>query len=239
MPTLALSLLHQLLRDLNIPVLPPRLSATSPSLLLLLLETLLDTTLELPNDVRRCATLDDEISVVKCILGVLADDVLAMDLTIIEPIRVVQGQETEIAVIIMGFAVVAKRRGIELRVSRLEPDVLDWSLSVEDVGGDQLPSPIAPDLSCSPIPAQLDNQGDVFQSCPVHDLPFAHRKPGAGDRKGPPIPEAHNQAINGDDIACYPPSAMEVSTTSAQVEDTDRSRRTVMQEMLEEFGLAD
>jgi len=126
------------------------LKATSPSLLLLTLETLLNTRLPLPSGIRLCSTPTDEIAVIKCILGVLANDLLAMDLTIIDPVRVQQGGERELEVFVMALAVVAKRKGVRLRVpspEEVDEEVPNWEESI--AGNEELPPPIQPDFSFS------------------------------------------------------------------------------------------
>lgn len=141
MPTPALPLLHQLLQTLHIPIHPPTLSSISPSLLLLILESLLSQRLQLPKDIRLCVTIDDEVSVIKCLLGVLADDLLGMDLTLVDPRKVVEGSEREMEIVIMALVVVAKRKGFDLK-----PKDVDW-LEEEEDGG--LQEPIIPDISFS------------------------------------------------------------------------------------------
>ena len=68
----------------------------------------------------------------KCILGVLADDLLGMDLTLVNPRKVVEGKEREMEVVIMALIVVAKRKGIDVK-PRDENDggMGDWSLEQE------------------------------------------------------------------------------------------------------------
>lgn len=59
---------------------------------------------------------------VKCLLGVMADDELGMDLSAVDPGRVVRGEEDVMGVVIMGLAVIAKRRGIDLTRGTTEVD---------------------------------------------------------------------------------------------------------------------
>jgi len=58
----------------------------------------------------------------KCLLGVMADDELGMDLSAVDPGRVVKGEEDVMGVVIMGLAVIAKRRGIDLGRGTTEAD---------------------------------------------------------------------------------------------------------------------
>jgi hypothetical protein len=163
MPTPALPLLHQLLQTLHIPIHPPTLSSISPSLLLIILESLLQYRLDLPHSIRLCATTEDEVSVIKCILGVLADDLLAMDLTLVDPRRVVSGQDRELEVMIMAFAVVAKRKGLDLKPR--EAEVGDWSFDREEEEEEEerLQEPMIPDISFS-SPTFGGSENDVFAS---------------------------------------------------------------------------
>ena len=182
MPTPALPLLHQLLQVLHIPIHPPTLSSVSPSLLLVILESLLQYRLYLPHSIRLCATTEDEISVIKCILGVLADDVLAMDLTLVDPRRVVAGQERELEVMIMAFAVVAKRKGLDLRPKE-EEEKGDWSFDQEE-DEEGLQEPMIPDISFL-SPTLGGSESDVFAS------------PTLG-RDAVPVPVDHERRVRQD-----------------------------------------
>jgi hypothetical protein len=161
MPTPALPLLHQLLATLHIPIHPPTLSSISPSLLLLILESLLAYRLPLPKNIRACATTEDEVAVMKCILGVLADDLLGMDLTLVNPRKVVEGKEREMEVVIMALVVVAKRKGIDVKPKdENDGGMGDWSLEQEEEEG--LQEPMIPDISFS-----SSSVGDVFAQSPT------------------------------------------------------------------------
>jgi len=194
MPTPALPLLHQLLVTLHIPIHPPTLSSVSPSLLLLILESLLAYRLPLPKNIRTCATIEDEVEVIKCILGVLADDLLGMDLTLVNPRKVVEGKEREMEVVIMALIVVAKRKGIDVK-PRDENDggMGDWSLEQEEEEG--LQEPMIPDISFS-----SSSGGDVFAPSPT------------------------------------PASRISRPTTEEIRRDGSGSSKTVLDEILEEFG---
>jgi hypothetical protein len=192
MPTPALPLLHQLLATLHIPIHPPTLSSVSPSLLLLILESLLAYRLPLPKNIRTCATTEDEVAVMKCILGVLADDLLGMDLTLVNPRKVVEGKEREMEVVIMALVVVAKRKGIDVRPND-DGGMGDWSLEQEEEEG--LQAPMIPDISFS-----SSSGGDVFAQSPTP----ASR-----------VPKPTIEEIRGDESG---------------------SSKTVLDEILEEFG---
>jgi hypothetical protein len=202
MPTPVLPLLHQLLRLLHIPIFPPNLSSVSPSLLLILLESLLGHRLDLTPGLRTCETTEAEISVIKCILGVLADDLLAMDLTLVDPRKIVAGAERELEVVVMAYAVVAKRKGLDLRVPQEEEEVeFDWSLEEEETASSsRLQDPIEPDVSFS---SPIMEQDDVFMAS--HTLPTARK---AGTDRG----------------------------EEASGREKEARQRTVLDEILEEFG---
>ena len=112
MPTAPLPLFQALLAALNIPLTPPSIPAIPPSLLLLTLERILGTRVPLPAHLRTCASQEDELELVKCLMGVMADDELGMDLTAVDPARVVRGYTDEMCVMIMALVVIAKRRGV-------------------------------------------------------------------------------------------------------------------------------
>jgi hypothetical protein len=194
MPTPALPLLHQLLATLHIPIHPPTLSSVSPSLLLLILESLLAYRLPLPKNIRACATIEDEVAVMKCILGVLADDLLGMDLTLVNPRKVVEGKEREMEVVIMALVVVAKRKGIDVKPKdENDGGMGDWSLEQHEEEG--LQEPMIPDISFS-----SSSGGDVFAQSPT------------------------------------PASRVSRPTTGDIRRDGSGSSKTVLDEILEEFG---
>jgi hypothetical protein len=113
MPTPPLLVLHSILRSLSLNIPLPHLASTSPSLLLLLLESLLGRRLPLDPHLRHPDNGDDEVELAKCVVGVLAAE-LCMDLSVVEPERVVAGAEGEVGVVVMALAVLARRRGVEL-----------------------------------------------------------------------------------------------------------------------------
>lgn len=265
-PTPPLPLLHALLRSLHIPILPPTLSSTSPSLVLLVLETLLSERLPLPAAIRLCSTPTDEIVVIKCVLGVLAHDVLGMDLTIIDPVRVVKGGKRELEVMIMALAVVAKRRGVRLRVPSPE-ETRDVGVLEREDGSDsegELPPPIQPDVSFSSSgPLSPTATQDVFGTTLVRAKPSSslifereywdqedtgsirHESPTRGDRA------QQYQSLNhpsGRLVAMDPcldlimhiakrDSVPSSSLQSRSVNQGSQRSQTVLNYMLEEFGL--
>jgi hypothetical protein len=228
MPTLPLPLLHQLLRILHIPIFPPTLSSVSPSLLLLILESLLGHRLDLPRNLRLCETTNAEISVIKCILGVLADDLLGMDLTLVDPLKVVAGEARELEVVIMAYAVVAKRKGLVLTVPTEgegeEEEVFDWSLDLEEEeSSTRLQDPIEPDISFSSpsltTGSDIDGDGDVFTSTrtfPAAVSTTRQNRVVSGRERC----DGHSDEVNGVD----------------ENKEKKAKRRTVLDEILEEFG---
>jgi hypothetical protein len=251
MPTPSLPLLHQLLHNLGIPVLPPSLSSTSPSLLLVILEALVDTKLPLSRSTRLCCTQDDEVSVVKCILGVLADDILAMDLTLVDPVRVVQGSELEIAVLVMALAVLAKRQGIELSLPAPSPqlDRSSWLTDTEDDDSTlaDLPRPISPDCSISPRNPDFGARDDVFGSLPdLLHTQDRHEAAHINTLDKHATIKAHVDVpvvfMPGMDTASAAPNLRKhgkpsLHSSSPRSTTSSDHRRTVLQDMLEELGL--
>ncbi|KAK8846817.1 hypothetical protein IAR55_005905 [Kwoniella newhampshirensis] len=288
MPTPPLPLLHQLLSALRIPVLPPSLSATPPSLLLIILEAILGARLPLPHPIRLCQTRQDELAVTKCILGVLADDILGMDLSIIDPARVVKGKEQEMAVIVMALVVVAKRKGIHISFPTAETDEeeddaeeaqitgqINWLRGVDDDLSSDLPPPITPDVSycpgppSSPIPRETPSTDvfgarqpfftrwksssdiqDHYDDCSLDTRPVTNLA-ASPDPQSSPIYNL-TASSNGFDpyvtpLHCVEREERQVLANSkrrspAQMHshpslDSATSNKTVLQLMLEEFGL--
>ncbi|OWZ43396.1 hypothetical protein J010_03080 [Cryptococcus neoformans] len=190
MPTPPLPLFHQLLTALHIPIHPPSLTAIPPSLLLLTLETILKTRLPLPHSSRLCQTSDDELVVIKCVLGVLADDILGMDLSVVDPLNVVRGGEHEMAVMIMALVVAARRRGVHVKLpprrgnsrmgmekvsSWLDDDEEDWEDSASLRSA--LPPPILPDVSLSSSETSvLDTSAGTSFTMQLPDDEFSYLK---------------------------------------------------------------
>lgn len=248
MPTSPLPLLHSLLRALDIPVLPSTLSATSPSLLLVILETLIESRLPLPQSIRRCDTFTDELAVVKCVLGVLANDLLGMDLAVIQPKHVVEGREEELAVLIMALAVVARRKKFTLRLpspAQEDHSGLDWSDSLDQSSTTTLPRPISPDISLTqlhPLSPRRRVQEDVFGTfveSPTQ-VPIAALNDGVW--KAIPV-EKYNMDDHSDQryglrTRAYKAAYDHCGDPWAKFDKGRGDRkRTVLEEMMEEFGL--
>lgn len=138
MPTPPLPVLHALLTALSLPrvLYPSSLGSVPPALLLLVFECLLARRLPLPSSLRSPRTRGAEIELTKIVLGSLADDILALDLAVVDPARLVDGSEPDIAVVIMALAVAARRRGIAMRLpSEVGEDECD--ISWESLEGDK------------------------------------------------------------------------------------------------------
>lgn len=182
MPTPPLPVLHALLAPLSLPrdSLPQSLKAVSPRLLLALLEALTGTRLSLPPSLRHPRSFDESTGLAKCILGTLADDILggSIDLSPVDPERVAAGDEVHIAVVVMALAVVARRRGMDVKLPEEEDD---WTLQEEstelldDEEGSRWikEQPMLPDFSLSPTSEQF-----AFAEWPRHQPspPPVHRR---------------------------------------------------------------
>lgn len=215
----------------------------------------------------------------------MADDELGMDLSAVDPVRVVMGTKEEMGVIIMGLAVIAKRHGIEVHPksdygdlsmdSRRSEDILDED---EDLGSDSLDDPLQPDVTLSsPImpdqrlhdvfgvtrdhrhnrtifherenhhrrhPSESHGQNDNIHDGYIHDTPLLRN-----DKIHSPIPLVSTVQMNRDadekrrillrDVMAFD----KVSTWQGSSQTTTRStgnssgHRTVLQEMMDEFGL--
>lgn len=82
---------------------------------------------------------------IKCILGVLANDMLGIDLSIIQPIHVLEGRGEVMEVLVMALVVVAHRRGTPLAALDRIDTSKDLLLDVDQ--NDSLPDPIEPSFS--------------------------------------------------------------------------------------------
>ncbi|OCF37489.1 hypothetical protein I316_00613 [Kwoniella heveanensis BCC8398] len=136
-----LSLFRTLLSELSIPLSPPTLSSIPPLLILLVIERITSCKIPLPdsfslvrpqsqsqsrsgfefsNDdatsgVSRSSAstkIDDDLALIKILIGYLGDDLLGMDLSVVDPLKVVSGGEREMEVLVMALVVLAKRYGI-------------------------------------------------------------------------------------------------------------------------------
>ena len=103
----------------------------TPTLLLAILESTLESRLPLPPNVREALTPQTKVEAVKIFLGVLANDVLGVDLSQVDPRKLARG-EWEECVYVGGLLVhVAKKEGLmggEEAIVDIDPEV-----SVSDV----------------------------------------------------------------------------------------------------------
>ncbi|OCF76768.1 hypothetical protein I204_02470 [Kwoniella mangroviensis CBS 8886] len=181
MPSDTLLLFQTLLSTLEIPINPPSLSSIPPTLILLTLESILQQKLDISEELRKCNKVEDEIRLIKCLLGILADDLLNIDLSLIDPLKVIQGREREMEVVVMAVIVVAKRNGINITTSRrkmtgddsrsMRSANEDYISFTYDNGYDNdrsgLPEPLKPDRSFS---SPVDTPQNVFVVSPQgHD----------------------------------------------------------------------
>lgn len=112
-------------------------------------------------------------------MGVMGDDELGMDLTAVDPVRVVMGCKAELGVIIMGLVVIAKRRGISVHpedygsgdtsMESLQSGRSNWEVmdvlneeGDDDGDGDGLGEPLEPDVTLSSPIQREDRLSDVF-----------------------------------------------------------------------------
>lgn len=152
-----------------------------------------------------------------------------MDLTQVDPLKVVAGEARELEVVIMAYAVVAKRKGLVLTVPTEgeveEEEVFDWSLDLEEgESSPRLQDPIEPDISFSSpsltTGSDIDGDGDVFTSTRT----FAAAIPTT----------RQNRVVSGRERCDGQPSN-EVNGVDENKEKKAK-RRTVLDEILEEFG---
>jgi hypothetical protein len=106
------SSLNDLLASLDIPIgLTTPLDLT-PTLLLAILESTLESRLPLPPSVREARTPQTKVEAIKIFLGVLANDVLGVDLSQVDPRKLARGEWDE-CVYVGGLLVhVAKKEGL-------------------------------------------------------------------------------------------------------------------------------
>lgn len=209
MATPPLSVLQALLEALGLPINPSTLSSTSPTLLLLLLEKITHRQ-QIPLSLRRPSTLDDEISLVKCVVGVLATS-LSMDLSAVDPSRIVAGSEADIAVVVMALAVAARRRDIHLVIHD------------EDWEDEWTESMVEEDVSLIDMDEDLLPERKALDPLPVDSFVTPPRAGKAAGSTG---------AAPDDRFDPLSPTSSSIRRAVADME-----RKTVLQSLIEEFGL--
>ncbi|KAL1405944.1 hypothetical protein Q8F55_007626 [Vanrija albida] len=229
MPTPPLPVLHALLDVLGVPIRPASLRSVTPTLLLLVLESLLGQRLALTPELRRPASRREERALAQVVLGVIADDVLALDLGAVDPERVCSGATPDIAVVIMALAVIARRRGLPLCLPEEAEDEdedeaqdADSSLLLEDE--DSVRALAAPPLQPSSAELYATPPRATAASRRYKDE-YAAFDPlyGGGGAQSPPAP--------------YAPPSPDTSVASSTRASFRARRRTVLEGMIEEFGI--
>src|SRR5258708_153483 len=106
------SSLNELLASLDIPISLNTPLDLTPTLLLAILESTLESRLPLPPSVREARTPHAKVEAVKIFLGVLANDVLGVDLSQIDPRKLARGEWDE-CVYVGGLLVhIARKEGL-------------------------------------------------------------------------------------------------------------------------------
>ncbi|WVR09717.1 hypothetical protein IAU60_006793 [Kwoniella sp. DSM 27419] len=202
MPTPVLPLFHSLLDSLRIPIRPPTLRSIPPSLLLLTLESILGRRFALPSGLRACSNPAEELGMVKCLLGILSDDILGVDLSSIDPRVIVTGPSTgsrtdrQLEALVMALVVVAKRQGIPCVAPRsiikrtgvlLGESSMGEPLVSSTVGDfDPLPKPLEPDVTLSSpsshSPGSRQPLSDTDTSFDEHRHEYAFGQQASGSR---------------------------------------------------------
>ena len=104
--------MNELLASLDIPISLTSPLDLTPTLLLAVLESTLESRLPLPPGVREARTPQTKVEAVKIFLGVLANDVLGVDLSQVDPRKLARGEWDE-CVYVGGLLVhVAKKEGL-------------------------------------------------------------------------------------------------------------------------------
>lgn len=178
----------------------------------------------------------------KCILGVLTDDFnLGVGMTLVDPRRVVEGGEREMEVMIMAFAVLAKRRGLVLTIPSAEYEYeYDWEDGGWEEGDDslKLQDPIEPDISFSPTPRstsrRLTKTTISKERGGVEDVfTVPARVPSSSDSESTKVGHSRTSEKGSSHDAqldhSRPSDSRELGTSRERT-------RTVLDEILEEFG---
>ena len=200
---------------------------------------------------------------VKVILGVLGDDELGMDLSVVDPLKVVRGGQMEMGVVVMALCVCAKRRGLlVLPDEEMEKwageDLMDEE-DEEGVEGVEVGyTPLQPDISWSKSNgrlAQTPNMDQRFNAEDAADSTYTDREADTSYGRidahpdslefDPFITPVKQQDYHGPQTPPHtlPELRPEVAPTTSQdnwrdvTTSTTRRRRTVLQDMMEEFGL--
>jgi hypothetical protein len=133
------SSLNDLLASLDIPIgLTTPLDLT-PTLLLAILESILESRLPLPPSVREARTPQTKVEAIRIFLGVLANDVLGVDLSQLDPHKLARGEWDE-CVYVGGLLVhVAKLMGDDEAIVDVDPEVSVSEVLEEEGISESLP----------------------------------------------------------------------------------------------------
>ncbi len=215
MPTPPIPVLHALLTSLSLPVrYPSTLAAVPPTLLLLILERQ-TSRLSLPPELRSPRTRAAEVELTKILVGSLAVEV-GMDLGAVDPARLVGGSEPDLAALIMALAVVARRGGVQIRLPS-EVEEHDCDISWESLD-DSLEEPR------EPAPTRMSSSTSTRLSAFTHAYTTPPRWGGGRDTSAISSASSYDRQ--------HAPSP------AFSRESRSRARRTVLQAMVEEFGLS-
>jgi len=147
------SSLNDLLTSLGIPISLASPLDLTPTLLLAILESTLESRLPLPPGVREAHTPQTKVEAVKIFLGVLGNDVLGVDLSQVDPRKLARGEWDECAYVGGLLVHVAKKEGLmgdDEAIVDIDPEV-----SVSDVLDEEGISEGLPTLLpwCTPPPS--------------------------------------------------------------------------------------
>lgn len=140
------SSLNDLLTSLDIPISLTSPLDLTPTLLLAILESTLESRLPLPPGVREAHTPQTKVEAVKIFLGVLGNDVLCVDLSQVDPRKLARGEWDE-CVYVGGLLVhVAKKEGLmgdDEAIVDIDPEVSVSDVLEEEGISEGLPTVLA------------------------------------------------------------------------------------------------
>lgn len=170
--TLVVSL-NRLLMVLDIPIAVSSPTDLTPSLLLAVLESILEARLPIPSALRSANTPQSRVEAVKIFLGVLANDVLNVDLSQVDPRRLANGEWDEVIYIARILVHVARRSrlmGDDEAIVDVDPDLTSVTQVLEDdMLAERLPLQMTPSISSRPSgsPTRVDEQSS-WRTALVH-----------------------------------------------------------------------
>jgi len=179
------SSLNDLLTSLGIPISLASPLDLTPTLLLAILESTLESRLPLPPGVREAHTPQTKVEAVKIFLGVLGNDVLGVDLSQVDPRKLARGEWDE-CVYVGGLLVhVAKKEGLmgdDEAIVDVDPEV-----SVSDVLDEEGISEGLPTLLPWSTPPPSITRGRSGAGTPVASMSTtrARSTPAVGEDRNP------------------------------------------------------